>query len=41
MEDKSLLGQAISMDESGALILKLEDGAEQKVLSGDIIIQNG
>ncbi len=41
MENKSILGQAISMDESGALILKLEDGAKQKVLSGDIIIQNG
>jgi biotin-(acetyl-CoA carboxylase) ligase len=31
-----LLGEAVNVDRDGALILKLDDGTEKRVFSGDV-----
>jgi BirA family biotin operon repressor/biotin-[acetyl-CoA-carboxylase] ligase len=36
--DKEIHGQAIDLDERGALIIRLDNGFMEKVLSGDVVI---
>lgn len=37
MSDETFDGEAIGLDENGALVVKKEDGKKEKVLSGDVV----
>ncbi|UCE44245.1 MAG: biotin--[acetyl-CoA-carboxylase] ligase [Candidatus Bathyarchaeota archaeon] len=36
--DEKIMGRAVDVDQNGALIVKLEDGSERKVTTGDVIM---